>query len=129
MISTSNVTLTYGKRVLFKDVTLKFIPGNCYGLIGANGAGKSTFLKILSGEIQPDKGEISVGNRGRIAVLRQDQFAFDEETVYDTVYMGHDRLYRVMKEREQIYSKGEFTEEDGIRSAELEAEFGEMNGY
>lgn len=129
MISTSNVTLSYGKRALFKEVTLKFIPGNCYGLIGANGAGKSTFLKILSGEIQPDKGEISVGNRERIAVLRQDQFAFDEETVYDTVYMGHDRLYRVMKEREQIYSKGEFTEEDGIRSAELEAEFGEMNGY
>lgn len=129
MISTSNVTLSYGKRALFKDVTLKFIPGNCYGLIGANGAGKSTFLKILSGEIQPDKGEISVGNRGRIAVLRQDQFAFDEETVYDTVYMGHGRLFRVMKEREQIYAKGEFTEEDGIRSAELEAEFGEMNGY
>jgi len=129
MISTSNVTLAYGKRVLFKDVTLKFTPGNCYGLIGANGAGKSTFLKILSGEIQPDKGEISVGTRERIAVLRQDQFAFDEHTVYDTVYMGHERLYRVMAEREKIYSKGEFSEEDGIRSAELEAEFGEMNGY
>jgi len=129
MISTTNVTLAHGKRILFKEVTLKFTPGNCYGLIGANGAGKSTFLKILSGEIQPDKGEISVGNRERIAVLRQDQFAFDEETVYDTVFMGHDRLYRVMAEREQIYSKGEFSEEDGIRSAELEAEFGEMNGY
>ena len=129
MISTNNVTLSYGKRVLFKDVTMKFTPGNCYGLIGANGAGKSTFLKILSGEIQADKGEISVGNRERIAVLRQDQFAFDEETVFNTVIMGHEKLYRIMAEREQIYSKGDFSEEDGIRSAELEAEFAEMNGY
>lgn len=129
MISARNVTLSYGKRVLFKDVNLKFTPGNCYGLIGANGAGKSTFLKILSGEIQPDRGDISVGNGERIAVLRQDQFAFDEETVFTTVIMGHDRLYRVMAEREAIYSKGEFSEEDGIRSAELEAEFAEMNGY
>lgn len=129
MISTNNVTLSYGKRVLFKDVSIKFTPGNCYGLIGANGAGKSTFLKILSGEIQPDKGEISVGNRERIAVLRQDQFAFDEETVFNTVIMGHEKLYKIMAEREQIYSKGDFTEEDGIRSAELEAEFAEMNGY
>mgnify|MGYP000862983357 FL=1 len=129
MICATNVTLSYGKRVLFKDVNMKFTPGNCYGLIGANGAGKSTFLKILSGEIQPDKGEISVGNRERIAVLRQDQFAFDEETVFNTVIMGHDRLYRVMAEREEIYSKGDFSEEDGIRSAELEAEFAEMNGY
>jgi len=129
MICATNVTLSYGKRVLFKDVNMKFTPGNCYGLIGANGAGKSTFLKILSGEIQPDKGEISVGNRERIAVLRQDQFAFDEETVFTTVIMGHDRLYRVMAEREEIYSKGDFSEEDGIRSAELEAEFAEMNGY
>ncbi len=129
MISATNVTLSYGKRVLFKDVNMKFTPGNCYGLIGANGAGKSTFLKILSGEIQPDKGEISVGNRERIAVLRQDQFAFDEETVFTTVIMGHERLYRVMAERDELYSKGDFSEEDGIRSAELEAEFAEMNGY
>jgi ATPase subunit of ABC transporter with duplicated ATPase domains len=129
MISANNVTLAYGKRVLFKDVNMKFIPGNCYGLIGANGAGKSTFLKILSGEIQPDKGEITVGNRERIAVLRQDQFAFDEETVFNTVIRGHETLYRVMIEREAIYSKGDFSEEDGIRSAELEAEFAEMNGY
>jgi ATPase subunit of ABC transporter with duplicated ATPase domains len=129
MISTNNVTLSYGKRVLFKEVSMKFTPGNCYGLIGANGAGKSTFLKILSGEIQPDKGEISIGNRGRLAVLRQDQFAFDEETVFNTVIMGHEKLYRIMAEREQIYSKGDFSEEDGIRSAELEAEFAEMNGY
>jgi ATPase subunit of ABC transporter with duplicated ATPase domains len=129
MISTNNVTLSYGKRVLFKDVTMKFNPGNCYGLIGANGAGKSTFLKILSGEIQPDKGEISVGSRERIAVLRQDQFAFDEETVFNTVIMGHDKLYRIMAERELMYSKDDFSEEDGIRSAELEGEFAEMNGY
>jgi len=129
MISASNVTLSYGKRVLFKDVNIKFTPGNCYGLIGANGAGKSTFLKILAGEVEADKGEISVGSGERIAVLRQDQFAFDEETVFNTVIMGHERLYKVMAEREAIYSKGDFTEEDGIRSAELEAEFAEMNGY
>jgi ATPase subunit of ABC transporter with duplicated ATPase domains len=128
MISASNVTLAYGKRVLFKDVNIKFIPGNCYGLIGANGAGKSTFLKILSGEIEADKGDISAG-KGRIAVLKQDQFAYDEETVFNTVIMGHKKLYKVMAEREAIYAKPEFTEEDGIRSAELEADFAEMNGY
>lgn len=129
MINVSNVTLAYGKRVLFKDVNMKFTPGNCYGLIGANGAGKSTFLKILSGEVQPDQGEISVGSRERIAVLRQDQFAFDEETVFDTVIMGYDRLYKIMAERNILYAKADFTEEDGIRSADLEAEFAEMNGY
>lgn len=129
MISVSNVTLSYGKRVLFKDVNIKFTPGNCYGLIGANGAGKSTFLKILSGEVEMDKGDVSVSPGERIAVLRQDQFAFDEETVFNTVMMGYERLYKVMAEREAIYSKGEFSEEDGIRSAELEAEFSEMNGY
>ena len=129
LISASNVTLSYGKRVLFKDVNIKFTPGNCYGLIGANGAGKSTFLKILAGEVEYDKGEINVTPGERIAVLRQDQFAFDEETVFNAVMMGHERLYKVMAEREAIYSKAEFTEEDGIRSAELEAEFAEMNGY
>jgi ATPase subunit of ABC transporter with duplicated ATPase domains len=129
MISATNVTLAYGKRVLFKDVNMKFTPGNCYGLIGANGAGKSTFLKILSGEIEADQGQISVGSRERIAVLRQDQFAFDEETVFNTVIMGHDRLYKIMSEREAIYSKADFSEEDGVRSAELEADFAEMNGY
>jgi ATPase subunit of ABC transporter with duplicated ATPase domains len=129
MISASNVTLAYGKRVLFKDVNIKFTPGNCYGLIGANGAGKSTFLKILAGEVDPDKGAITVGPRERIAILRQDQFAFDEETVFSTVIMGHARLYEVMTEREAIYAKAEFTEADGVRSAELEAEFAEMNGY
>ena len=129
MIAASNITLSYGKRVIFKDVNIKFTPGNCYGLIGANGAGKSTFLKILAGEAEADKGEVMVGPRERIAVLRQDQFAFDEETVFNTVVMGHKRLYKVMAEREAMYAKAEFTEEDGIRSAELEGEFAEMNGY
>lgn len=129
MIHALNVALTYGKRVLFKDVDIKFTPGNCYGLIGANGAGKSTFLKILSGEIEADKGDIIVGPNERIAVLRQDQFAFDDKTVFDTVVMGHSRLFEVMHERDLIYAKEEFTEEDGIRSGELEELFGEMNGY
>ena len=129
MISAHNVALAYGKRVIFKDVNIKFVPGNCYGLIGANGAGKSTFLKILAGELDPDKGEISVGAGERLAMLRQDHFAFDEETVFNTVMMGHAQLYQVMAEREALYAKGDFTEADGIRSGELEAEFAEMNGY
>jgi len=129
MITTSNVTLSYGKRVLFKNVNIKFTPGNCYGLIGANGSGKSTFIKILSGEISPDKGEIAIGARERIAVLRQDQFAFDEETVFNTVIMGHKQLHDMMLEREALYAKADFSEADGIRSAELEAAFAEVNGY
>ena len=129
MISATNVTLSYGKRVLFKDVNIKFTPGNCYGLIGANGAGKSTFLKILAGDIEPDSGTVSVGPKERIAVLRQDHFAFDEETVLNTVMMGHEKLYSVMAERDALYSKPDFSEEDGIRSSELEVEFEEMNGY
>ncbi|MDW7646405.1 MAG: ATP-binding cassette domain-containing protein [Desulfuromonadales bacterium] len=129
MISAHNVALAYGKRVIFKDVNIKFVPGNCYGLIGANGAGKSTFLKILAGEQDPDKGEIAVSAGERIAMLRQDHFAFDEETVFNTVMMGHAQLYQVMAEREALYAKGDFTEADGIRSGELEAEFAEMNGY
>ncbi len=129
MITATGITLSYGKRVIFKDVNIKFTPGNCYGLIGANGAGKSTFLKILAGKAEADKGEVTVGPRERIAVLRQDQFAFDEETVFNTVIMGHNRLYEVMAEREEIYAKAEFSEEDGNRCAELEGEFAEMNGY
>lgn len=129
MINATNVTLAYGKRVIFRDVNIKFTPGNCYGLIGANGAGKSTFLKILAGEIEPDKGEVSVGSAQRIAVLRQDHFEFDEVTVFNTVIMGHRKLWRVMAEREALYAKADFCEEDGIRSAELEGEFGELNGY
>ncbi|BDV44651.1 ABC transporter ATP-binding protein [Geotalea uraniireducens] len=129
MISATNVSLAYGKRVIFKDVNIKFVPGNCYGLIGANGAGKSTFLKILAGELEADSGTVSVGPRERIAVLKQDQFAFDEHTVFNTVIMGHARLYEVMTAREALYAKADFSEEDGIRSAELEAEFAELNGY
>jgi ATPase subunit of ABC transporter with duplicated ATPase domains len=129
MITATNIGLSYGKRVIFKDVNIKFTPGNCYGLIGANGAGKSTFLKILSGEIDPQQGHVSIDPGKRLAVLRQDQFAFDEHTVIDTVIMGHKKLHEVMTEREKIYAKTEFTEEDGIRSGELELLFGEMNGY
>ena len=129
MITASNVALSYGKRVIFKDVNIKFTPGNCYGLIGANGAGKSTFLKILAGQLEPDQGDISKGPRQRIAMLNQDQFAFDEHTVFNTVIIGHKKLYKVMAEREALYSKADFTEEDGIRSGELEVQFGEMNGY
>ena len=129
MIEASNIALAYGKRVIFKDVNIKFTPGNCYGLIGANGAGKSTFLKILSGQFEPDSGEVFVSGKKRIAVLNQDQFAFDELTVAETTLMGHTRLHEVIAEREALYSKTEFTEEDGIRSGELEAEFAEMNGY
>ncbi len=129
MITASNIALSYGKRIIFQDVNIKFAPGNCYGLIGANGAGKSTFLKILAGQMEADRGEISTGPRERIAVLSQDQFAFDEHSIINTVLMGHKKLFKIMAEREAIYAKSEFSEEDGIRSAELEAKFGEMNGY
>jgi ATPase subunit of ABC transporter with duplicated ATPase domains len=129
MISAVNIALSYGKRIIFKDVNIKFTPGNCYGLIGANGSGKSTFLKILAGEKEADKGEIVVGPKERIAMLRQDHFAFDEETVFDTVVMGHKRLYDLMHERNALYAKAELTEADGIRAGDIEAEFAEMNGY
>jgi len=129
MINANNITLAYGKRVLFKDVNIKFAPGNCYGLIGANGAGKSTFLKILAKDIEADSGVVSVGPRERIAVLRQDHFAFDEKTVLNTVIMGHGALYEIMAERDALYAKPDFSEEDGIKSGEIEVEFAEMNGY
>ncbi|TVR89183.1 MAG: ATP-binding cassette domain-containing protein [Spirochaetaceae bacterium] len=129
MITVSNVSLSYGERPLFKEVNLKFTAGNCYGVIGANGAGKSTFLKILSGEIQADTGEISIGSGQRMAVLKQDQFAFDAHTVLETVIMGYEELYRIGLARDEIYAKAEFTEEDGIRAGELEAEFGEIGGW
>jgi ATPase subunit of ABC transporter with duplicated ATPase domains len=129
MITAANIALAYGKRVIFKDVNIKFTPGNCYGLIGANGAGKSTFLKILAGQLEPDTGEIFKGPKQRLAMLSQDQFAYDEYTVFNTVIMGHKKLYKVMAEREALYAKADFTDEDGIRSGELEAKFGEMNGY
>ncbi len=129
MITASNITLAYGERVLFKDVNIKFTPGNCYGIIGANGAGKSTFLKILSGEIAPDAGEVIVSAGQRIAVLQQDQYQFDDYSVLHTVIMGHRRLYDVMIEKDTIYTKEDFTEEDGIRASELEGEFAEMGGW
>ncbi|MDR1219748.1 MAG: ATP-binding cassette domain-containing protein [Treponema sp.] len=129
MITVTDVRLSYGERTLFKDVNLKFTPGNCYGIIGANGAGKSTFLKILSGEVEHDKGEISVTAGQRMAALKQDHFAFEEYSVIDTVVMGYPKLYSVQKERDAVYAKEDFSDEDGIRSAELEAEFGELGGY
>ena len=129
MISVKNVTLAYGKRVLFDEVNLNFIKGNCYGVIGANGAGKSTFLKILSGEIEPNKGSVEISPGERLAILKQNQFAFEEETVINTVMMGHQKMWEIMHEREAIYAKADFTEEDGMRAGELEGEFGEMGGY
>lgn len=129
MISVKNVTLAYGKRVLFDEVNLNFVKGNCYGVIGANGAGKSTFLKILSGEIEPNKGAIEISKGERLAVLKQNHFEFDDSSVLNTVLMGHKHMWDVMHEREAIYSKADFTEEDGMRAGELEGEFGEMGGY
>lgn len=129
MISVRNVTLAYGKRVLFDEVNLSFTKGNCYGIIGANGAGKSTFLKILSGEIEPNKGAVDITSGERMAVLKQNQFEFDEQTVLNTVLMGHAKLWKMMHERETIYAKADFDEEDGMRAAELEHDFGEMGGY
>jgi ATPase subunit of ABC transporter with duplicated ATPase domains len=129
LLTVNNITLSFGKRILFKDVNLKFVPGNCYGLIGANGSGKSTFLKILSGEIEQSSGEIIIGPNMRLAVLRQDQFAFDDLLVMDTVIMGHKALYDVLKEREVLYAKAEMTEDDGIRASELEMAVADMNGW
>jgi ATPase subunit of ABC transporter with duplicated ATPase domains len=129
MISVKDLKLAYGKRVLFEEVNLNFTKGNCYGVIGANGAGKSTFLKILSGEIEPNKGTVEITPGERMAVLKQNQFQFDEETVLNTVMMGHTKLWSVAKERESVYALADFTEEDGIRAGELEHEFGEMGGY
>ncbi len=129
MITASNITLSFGHRVLFKDVNIKFTPGNCYGLIGANGSGKSTFLKILSGEIEQDTGEVIIPPGMRLAVLAQDHFAFNDFTVLHTVIMGHKKLYEVMTEKDAIYMKEDFTDEDGIRASELEAEFADLNGW
>ncbi len=129
MITVSGVSLAHGKRALFKDVDLKFTPGNCYGIIGANGAGKSTFLKILSGEITPDSGYVAMDAGRRMAVLNQNQFAFDAFTPVQTVLMGHKRLYEVIQEKDAIYAKPEFSEADGIRASELESEFADLNGW
>ena len=129
MISAVNVTLRLGKKALFEDVNIKFTEGNCYGLIGANGAGKSTFLKILSGELEPTNGEVVMDAGERLSILKQDHFQYDEFTVLDTVIMGNQRLYEIMKEKDAIYAKEEFTDEDGVRAAELEGEFANMNGW
>ena len=129
MISTSNVSLRFGKKALFEDVNIKFVPGHCYGLIGANGAGKSTFLKILTGEIEPTSGEVIITPGERLSFLKQDHFQYDECTVLDTVIMGNQRLYDIMKEKDAIYMKEDFSDEDGIRASELEGEFAEMNGW
>ncbi len=129
MISTSNIELQFGKRVLFKDVSVKFTPGNCYGLIGANGAGKSTFLKVLSGEIEPSKGDVIITPGDRLAVLKQNHYEFDEFPVLQTVIMGHSRLYAIMEEKDALYAKPEFSDEDGMRVSELECEFAELNGW
>jgi len=129
MITITNLSLIFGERTLFKDVNLKFTPGSCYGIIGANGAGKSTFLKILSSEIEHDKGEISIAKNQRIAVLKQDHFAYEEFPALETVIMGYPKLYSVQKEREVIYAKEDFTEADGLRASELESDFAELGGW
>lgn len=129
MITITNLSLSFGADVLFKDVNLKFSSGNCYGVIGANGAGKSTFLKILSGDIEPSTGDISISDKERMSVLKQDHYAFDEFNVMDTVIMGNLRLYQISKQKEEIYAKENFTDEDGILVSELEGEFAEMNGW
>ena len=129
MISTSNVTLRVGKKALFEDVNIKFTEGNCYGLIGANGAGKSTFLKILSGQLEPTNGEVIITPGERLSFLQQDHFKYDEYPVLDTVMMGNARLYEIMKEKEAIYAKEDFTDEDGMKASELEGEFAAMNGW
>ncbi|WP_294147663.1 ABC-F family ATP-binding cassette domain-containing protein [uncultured Clostridium sp.] len=129
MISTSNVTLRVGKKALFEDVSIKFVEGNCYGMIGANGAGKSTFLRILSGQLEPTSGEVVITAGQRLSFLQQDHFKYDAYTVLDTVIMGNARLYEIMKEKEAIYMKEDFTDEDGIKAADLEGEFATMNGW
>jgi ATPase subunit of ABC transporter with duplicated ATPase domains len=129
MISTENISLAYGKRVLFDEVNIKFTAGNCYGVIGANGAGKSTFLKILNGEVTPNSGTIHIEPGKRMSVLKQDHHEFDEFAVLDTVMMGHKKLWKIMKEKDAIYAKPDFNEEDGHKASELESEFAEMDGW
>ena len=129
MFEVNNVSLQYGKRKLFEEVTITFAPGNCYGIIGANGSGKSTFLKILSGEIESTTGQVVIKPGARLSTLKQDQFAYDEYSVLGTVLMGHERLYRVMTQKDAIYAKPDFNDEDGIKASELESEFTEMGGW
>jgi len=129
MINTVGVTIRFGKRVLFENVSIKFTNGNCYGLIGANGTGKSTFLKVLSGELEPSKGEVSIGKGERLSVLKQDHYAYETFTVIDTVIMGNAELYKIMKQKNEIYAKPDFSEEDGMKAAKLEEKFAELNGW
>ena len=129
MITINNLAFQFGGQLLFKDVDLKFTPGNCYGIIGANGAGKSTFLRILCGELEPTRGEVVIPDTVRMSVLKQNHFAYDEYTVLDTVIMGNKHLYDIMKEKDAIYMKEDFSDEDGIRAAELEGEFAELGGW
>ena len=129
MLTTTGVTIRFGKRTLFEDVNIKFNKGCCYGIIGANGAGKSTFLKVLSGELEPSKGEVTKDKNERLSVLKQDHFAFEEYTVMDTVIMGNDELYKIMKEKDAIYAKPDFSEEDGMKAAKLEERFAELDGW
>ena len=129
MIAANNVTLRVGKKALFEDVNIKFTEGNCYGMIGANGAGKSTFLKILSGQLEPTNGDVTITPGQRLSFLEQDHFKYDSYPVLDPVIMGNARLYEIMKEKEALYAKEDFTDEDGIKASELEGEFAEMNGW
>jgi ATPase subunit of ABC transporter with duplicated ATPase domains len=129
MIQVTDVSLRFGDRKLFEEVNIKFNPGNCYGLIGANGAGKSTFLKVLSGEIEAQSGDVSMAPGERLAILKQNHFEYEEYEVLKTVIMGHKRLYEVMQEKDAIYMKADFTDEDGMKAAELEGEFAELNGW
>lgn len=129
MITTNKLTVRFGSQTLFENVTIKFVPGNCYGVIGANGAGKSTLLKVLSGELETTSGEVNIAKGQRIAVLKQNHFEFDEYSVIDTVIMGHKKLYDIMKERDALYAKPDFNDEDGIKAAHLEEEFAELDGW
>ena len=129
MLSVNGVTVRFGKRVLFEDVNIRFGKGNCYGIIGANGAGKSTFLKVLAGDIEPSKGEVTIDKNERISVLKQDHFAYEDYTVMDTVIMGNKELYDIMKEKDSIYAKPDFSEEDGMKAAKLEERFAELDGW
>ncbi|MDO4735321.1 MAG: ATP-binding cassette domain-containing protein, partial [Lachnospiraceae bacterium] len=129
MISANNVTLRIGKKALFEDVNIKFVEGQCYGLIGANGAGKSTFLKILTGQLEPSKGDVTITPGQRLSFLEQDQSKYDDQVVLDTVIQGNARLYEIMKEKEALYAKPDFSEEDGMKASELETEFAEMDGW
>ena len=129
MIATNNISLQFGKRILFDEVNIKFTNGNCYGIIGANGAGKSTFLKILSGEIAPNSGTVAIETGKRMAVLKQNHFEFDQESVINTVLRGHDKLWNLLQEKNALYEKPDFSESDGIKASELEEQFAEMDGW